>query len=514
MPVDHPRGATGSLGEATLDVTLGHVVSAAPRPEEPFRVAVLGNFRGRGERDVDATSTLLQRSPVAVDRDNFDEVLAHFAPELTISLSETGPELSIRFQELDDFHPDRLFENLPLFRSLRETRRRLSDPATFREAARELWGPPHHPPTAAPPADTAPPVEAGGLLDRILGEPQQMAPAPASRQDDLADYIRRVVAPHRIPGADPRQPEALAQFDTAISGQMRAVLHHPDFQALEALWRGVLFVVRRVETDTRLRFYLLDVSRSELAADLETDRELEQTALYRLLVESAAETLGGTPWALLIGNEAFGPRPAELRRLQRLGRLARRAGGPWIGAADPLLVGCPGFGEAAEPDLWTAPGSEEWDELRRSPDAAWLGLVLPRFLLRLPYGEHGEPCDSFRFEEADTGFGHERYLWGNPALACALLLAQSFSAAGWTMRPGAHVEIDRLPLHLVRYEGGIEAKPCAEAWMTERAATRILECGVMPLASIKDMDAVKLIRFQSVASPPAALAGRWERSTR
>jgi type VI secretion system protein ImpC len=510
MDMEPTNRSSGSPAEVTLGINMDRTVSAEPRPEEPFCVAVLGNFRGSAPASEGAQPGVAGRKPLAIDRDNYDDVLARVAPEVRIALSEAGPEIRITFEALDDFHPDRLYERLPLFRSLRELRKRLADPTTFRAAARELWGGEAVPNAGDRPAPPpSPPTAPADLLDEILGGASPYT-APASRpRDDLADYIRQVVASHRVPHADPRQPEALAQIDAAIGDQMRALLHHREFQALEALWRSVYLLVRRVETDTWLRIYLLDVAKSALAADLGADREFGETALHRLLVEASVGVVGGTPWSLLIGSYAFGPRPDDVRLLRRLGKLAGLAGAPWIAAADPSLIGCPSFGEMSDPDDWGAAGSAEWSELRQSPEAASIGLVLPRLLLRLPYGENTEPCELFGFEEADGQPGHEEYLWGNPAFACGLLLARSYASAGWQLRPGMHLDIGNLPLHLVRQDGETVAKPCAEALMTERAATRILDCGVMPLASMKDRDSVRLVRFQSIASPLAPLAARW-----
>src|SRR5690606_22906891 len=123
-------------------------------------------------------------------------------------------------------------------------------------------------------------------------------------------------------------------------------------------------------------------------------------------------------------------------------------------------------------------------------------------------------CEAFDFEEFAGPPAHEHYLWGNPAIACALLLGQAFTQAGWALRPGLPATIDKLPLYVADREGEAELQPCAEIVMTERAAARIMERGLMPLASIRGTDAVQLVRFQSVASPLAALAGRWRASVR
>jgi type VI secretion system protein ImpC len=140
-----------------------------------------------------------------------------------------------------------------------------------------------------------------------------------------------------------------------------------------------------------------------------------------------------------------------------------------------------------------------------------VGLAIPRFLLRLPYGKETDPIESFPFEEMPGEPAHEDYLWGNPAFVCALLLAQSFSESGWDLHPGQRAELDRLPVHIYQHEGVSEVKPCAEALMTVDTADQIMERGLMPLASIKGKDELRLIRFQSIAQPLRALAASWLR---
>jgi len=152
-----------------------------------------------------------------------------------------------------------------------------------------------------------------------------------------------------------------------------------------------------------------------------------------------------------------------------------------------------------------------WAELRRQPEAEAVGLALPRFLLRLPYGKKTSPLESFDFEEFPELPVHEDYLWGNPAFAVALLLAQSFLDAGWEMRAGSATEVDKLPLHVYRRDAQPESKPCAEVLLTEDAAERIVEEGLIPMVSFKDGDLVRVVRFQSIAEPPRALAGRWSK---
>jgi type VI secretion system protein ImpC len=153
---------------------------------------------------------------------------------------------------------------------------------------------------------------------------------------------------------------------------------------------------------------------------------------------------------------------------------------------------------------------EAFRAVRGSAAARWIGLALPRFLLRLPYGKETDSTETFAFEEMPSPPEHERYLWGHPALACAYLLGEAFTRAGWQMRPGMVADIDGLPLHVYRDGPEKQLKPCAEVLLTEDAAELLLERGFMPLISFRGTDRVRVFRFQSIASPLAALAGRWQ----
>jgi len=295
---------------------------------------------------------------------------------------------------------------------------------------------------------------------------------------------------------------------------MRALLHVPSLQALEAAWRAVYFLTRRIDTGPELKLYLIDIAQDELRDDLLSTSDLRQSETYKLLVEKTVGTPGAERFALLVGNYTFGDGPGELLALGRMAKIARAAGAPFLAAASPRLVGCESVAEMSERRDWGVPLRAEaaaaWKAVRQLPEAAWIGLAIPRFLLRLPYGKDTDPIESFDFEEMPGEPEHEDYLWGNPANACAELLAQSFSDDGWEIRPGTHSEIDGLPLHVYKHGGESELKPCAEALLTEDAAEKILESALMPLVWLKGMDAVRLVRIQSVAEPLRALAGRWQ----
>jgi type VI secretion system protein ImpC len=477
--------------------------------DSPFRVALLGDFSGRGARgQLESGQALARRKPLRVDRDNLDEALARIAPQLDLAPArDSDSTLSLRFAELEDFHPDRLYDRLPLFQPLREVRRRLQDPATAAQAVEELRG--GGPQEVSEPEAPEPRTIPDNLLDQILTE----SAGPTATElagDDLGAYLKRIVTPHRIPELDPQGRELARQVDVASAELMRRLLHHPEVQALEARWRAVHLLTRRIETGSQLQFHLIDLSRAELEADLRPELDLEATGLYKLLVESSVGTPGAPRWSLLVGDYTFGPGPQDVELMARLSAIGSLAGAPWISAAHPRIAGCESFHAMPDPADWVGESAPAWVALRGLPLASWLGLAAPRFLLRTSYGEETEPCELLPFEEMPGTPEHDHYLWGNPAFACTLLLSKSFAASGWQFQPGMHSDITGLPLHLYKDDGETVSKPCAEVLLTERAAARLLDRGVMPLVSLKGTDAVKLVRFQSVASPAAPLAGPWK----
>jgi type VI secretion system protein ImpC len=497
-----------------------------PEPETPFRICILGDFSGRSNRGiVDPSFAFEKPRPIKVDRDNIEDVMKKLGVNVQLSLAdESGPPVVIRFEELDDFHPEQLYARLDVFQRLRETRKRLNDLRTYASAKKEIQSwmgadetsrPPDPALKKPPPKPASSGQVSGSLLDQIVGEAEGRRPdtRTVSAPSEWDAFLQKIVGPHLVPGDDPEQEELVAAVDASISGLMQTILHHPDFQAIESAWRALRFLVNRVETDALLKVYLLDISKDELAADLRASDDLETTGTYRLFVEQATGIPGGEPWAMLAGNYTFDKTREDAEILGRMAIIARLAGATFISAAHDHFLGCDSLAHTPDSDDWKrsvdAKDRQAWEALREFPDVTYLGLVLPRFLLRLPYGEACDPVNYFDFEEMPEGSAHENYLWGNPSFACALLLAQAFSRYGWNLRPGVIQDIGGLPLHVYKKQGESVIKPCAEVIFTEKAMQRILDLGVMPLLSYKNQDTVRLARFQSVADPLTQLSGPW-----
>jgi len=509
-----------------MEFQLGTQTSFAPRKAKdntPFCIAILADFSGRGNRELCETGSLLAaRKRIAVDVDNLDDLPMKLGCEIHIPLgSRDGPRILLQFSEMDDFHPDRIFDRLEVFQKLKTTRKLIQNPATFAEAASQVrsWIADEQETgnSEAQQAQSSQEQEESDTetVERLLGKRSDQKPpsTSASRFVDIDALIREAVKPYIIPAPDPQQAELLAQVDQAISGQMRAILHQPDFRQLEATWRMLHLLVSQVETDETLKIYIIDISKAELVADLVSADSLQSTGAYRLLVEQSVSVPGAEPYAILVGGYTFDQTTEDIGLLQQLAWIAQAAGAPLVAAADSQFAGCQSLAATPDPNDWRwkpepAVG-QMWQQFRRSPEAAYIGLILPRFLLRLPYGRETDPIDRFDFEEFSPLAGHEQYLWGNAAVICVCLLAEAFRECDWALTGGLGQDLAGLPMHIYSSDGEKHITPCAETILTERAMDVLIEKGLMPVLSIKGRDAVLLPRFQSIADPLSALAGPW-----
>ncbi|MDX9788465.1 MAG: type VI secretion system contractile sheath large subunit [Desulfobacterales bacterium] len=508
---------TISFGELDFRLVSGMNENRGQRtPETPFQIAVLGDFSGRTQRGLmEIGASLAERKVLPVDRDNIDAMLARLKVQIFLPAADSAdaPEM-LSFTELDDFHPDRIYSKLALFQALQAARKKADDPKAFAEslgklAAKNKSVQPEPPP---PPKVSSTSDFLDQVLDATGHAPEERKTAP--RLETQWDrFLQKLVAPHTQPDTTVLRTDLKAKLDTAAGDMMRALLHYPAFQQLEAIWRTLAFLVSRVETDETLRICLIDVSKEEIAADVRSAENLRNTGIYKLLVEKSVLTPGAYPWSLLLGMYSFGPNASDLETLGRMAKIAHHSGAPFLSGADVRLLGCPSLFQLPDPSAWPGLPPEAdaaWSRLRRLPEACWLGLALPRFLLRLPYGANTDPTERFDFEEMPEKPCHDEYLWGNPAVVCAFLLANAFSRDKWQLRPGTFQDVERLALHITTKAGETITQPCAEVLLTERTALKILDTGLMPLVSFKDQDMARLVRFQSIAQPATQLAGPWQ----
>ncbi|HRH40191.1 MAG TPA: type VI secretion system contractile sheath large subunit [Pyrinomonadaceae bacterium] len=480
--------------------------------DDPFHILCLGNWSGNGENE----TALDKRRPMMIDRDNFDDSIRKIRPKLSLDFDGENA-LSLTFTELDDFHPDNIFRQISLFENLRDLRKKLKNTDTFDDAAREVrsWFAVKEEvhPTEKQSNIT---IDADDLLDEILSgksfDASAVSRKPAS-STELSQFISDIVQPHIIKTDLAEQANLLMAVDEVISDLMCKVLHHKDFLALEAAWRGLYFLVRKTDTDTDLKIYLLDISKDELADNLKSVSDLSDSIYYQWTAGEILETSIGEPWAVVCGNYGFGPNVDDIATLMRLSQIGAASNTSFISHIRPEVLGIKSLAENPSSKDWNiSEDSTEWklwNALRSNQESEYLGLAMPRFLARLPYGQDTDPAEVFSFEEFNTTGEHNNYVWSNPSFLCAYLLAKSFRKNGWEMAENIAREIDGLPMHIYKEDGETKTKPCAEIPMTEAGVQKMSDAGIMPLVSFRDSDRVRVASFQSIALSEERIRGRW-----
>jgi type VI secretion system ImpB/VipA family protein len=299
----------------------------------PFRLAVLGDFSaGANKGRLETGDDLARRKPLRVDVDNIDQMIERLAITVSLPMAEGAVEFPIA--SMDDFHPDQIYEKVELFSAMADLRRKLTSKSSFPAAAKELAAWRDAPPPPRPPFTPRRPrgatVPIGGKLSdfaALVGQPSASESAAEVAVDEL---IKSVVRPYIVKAKDPQQAALLAALDNALAVTMRKVLHHPDFQTLESLWRSVDLLTRRLETSTQLQIVLYDVSAEEFAADLSITDTLEETGLYKLLVEQPALDAHQGAISVVLGAYVFDQTPPQAELLGRMTKLAARANAPFI----------------------------------------------------------------------------------------------------------------------------------------------------------------------------------------
>ncbi|WP_432217008.1 type VI secretion system contractile sheath large subunit [Pseudomonas kribbensis] len=343
-------------------------------------------------------------------------------------------------------------------------------------------------------------AETLSLLDRIIAEGRM------AHDDSQQDYARDMLAEFATQILDEGMAidkdtvaminDRISKIDELISAQLNEVLHHPDLQKLEASWRGLHMLVQNTETSTRLKLRLLNVTQKELQNDLEKAVEFDQSALFKKIYEEEYGTFGGHPFSLLVGDYTFGRHPQDIGLLEKLSNVAAAAHAPFIAAASPRLFDMNSFTELAVPrDLSKVFESQElikWRSFRESEDSRYVSLVLPHFLLRLPYGPDTSPVEGINYVEDTNGTDHSKYLWGNAAWALSQRITEAFAKYGWCAAiRGAEGggAVEGLPAHTFRTSSGDLSLKCpTEVAITDRREKELNDLGFIALCHKKNSD--------------------------
>ncbi|HEX8755751.1 MAG TPA: type VI secretion system contractile sheath large subunit [Steroidobacteraceae bacterium] len=303
----------------------------------------------------------------------------------------------------------------------------------------------------------------------------------------------------------------IAEIDKKLSDQVNLILHNERFQQLESAWRGLHHLVSNTETDEMLKIRVMNISKKDLGKTLKkyAGAAWDQSPVFKKLYEEEYGQLGGEPYGCLVGDYYFDHTPGDVQLLGQMSQVAAAAHAPFIAGAGPTLMGMDSWQELANPrdlaKIFGAPDYAAWRSLRESDDAKYIGLAMPRFLARLPYGAKTNPVEEFEFEEETTGGNHSRYSWANAAYAMAVNVNRAFKTYGWCtsirgVESGGAVE--GLPVHTFPSDdGGVDMKCPTEIAISDRREAELANCGLMPLIHRKNTDTAAFIGAQSLQKP-------------
>lgn len=303
----------------------------------------------------------------------------------------------------------------------------------------------------------------------------------------------------------------IAEIDRKLSEQVNAIIHHADFQQLESAWRGLHYLVNNTEVDEMLKIRFMPIAKRELHRTLRRHKGIgwDQSPIFKKIYEAEYDQLGGTPYGCIVGDYHFDHSPPDVELLGEMAKIAAASHCPFIAGAAPTVMQMESWQELANPrDLTKIFENTEytaWRSLRNSEDSRYLGLAMPRFLARLPYGVKTNPVDEFDFEESTDGSNHGAYCWANSAYAMAVNINRSFKYYGWCssirgVESGGAVE--GLPTHTFPSDdGGVDMKCPTEIAISDRREAELAKNGFMPLIHRKNTDIAAFIGAQSLQKP-------------
>ncbi len=303
----------------------------------------------------------------------------------------------------------------------------------------------------------------------------------------------------------------IAALDKKLSEQVNVIMHHADFTKLEGAWRGLHHLVNNTETDEMLKIRVMNISKGELHKTLKRYKGTawDQSPIFKKVYEEEFGQLGGNPYGCLVGDYHFDHSPVDVELLAEMAKIAAASHAPFIAGASPTTLQMESWRELSNPrDLTKIFENSEyaaWRSLRESEDSRYIGLAMPRFLARLPYGAKTNPVEAFEFEEDVEGADHNRYVWANSAYAMATNITRAFKLYGWcTTIRGVESggSVPNLPVHsFPTDDGGVDMKCPTEIAISDRREAELAKNGFMPLVHRKNSDFAAFIGAQSLQKP-------------
>ncbi|MEW8051673.1 MAG: type VI secretion system contractile sheath large subunit [Candidatus Thiodiazotropha sp.] len=444
-----------------------------------FSIVMLGAFGG----GTGTGNPITESGPSlhSIEIDTIDKQIAKLQPSLTL-VGGSSQQITLRFKSLDDFHPDRLFDQLADYQPIMSDQQ-VQTPSD--ERTEEVSG-----------------VDEGSdenesqqeTLSRLLGqrplsaEQQQESGSSLNnaKQSMITDVVRRLA--ENASGTDrpeaSDEPSTYTPNETAITILLRSVLHNEGFQELEAVWRSVDWLLHSIEPDPSIKCYLLDIGRSELELERSSHTEPTTSSLYRVIRETLERQDLLESSFILIDDHNYGPDQESRTMLDWLGLLVDRFDGTLLaGSASSFL----------DDQVKSGDSFNAWHTFRKQSSARRITLLYPQILLRLPYGSATDPVQSQSFEELNQNWTIDELLWGNPAYAQAVVLINQWMAEGNTVQ--ASVLTD-LPAYTYQREGERHLQPCTKLLFNEQQIEQLLDLGLVPVIGSRNRNTIQLPWFQ------------------
>lgn len=313
--------------------------------------------------------------------------------------------------------------------------------------------------------------------------------------------------------------QTIATIDELINEQLNKIIHHPQLQKLEASWRSLWLLVTQASSASNVKIKVLDISWPEIVKDIDKALEFDQSQLFRKIYSDEYDTPGGEPFGVLIGDYEVNHRASDkhpcddVATLRGLAKIAAAAFSPFIASASSELFGLDNFSKLRSPlkldSVFAQTEYTKWRSLRDDPDTRFIGLTLPRILVRRPYRTKADSHKGLHFHETRSSHNIDEYLWGNACYGFAAVLIREFANVGWFghIRGATRDQLSgglltTLPIDAFETDtDGIAFKPVTDVIITDSVERSLSEAGFIPLCQCYNTPYASFYNNQSVHKP-------------
>ena len=303
--------------------------------------------------------------------------------------------------------------------------------------------------------------------------------------------------------------QVIARIDVMVNDQINEIVHHDQFKQMESNWRSLNDLILNTNFKADVMIDILDVTKEELHEDFENNAvDITGSALFKKVYVAEYDQYGGKPVGSIIGLYEFEHTPKDEFWLRTMGKVAAASHAPFVGAVSPKFFGCDSIEELESikdlEGLMSHPKYGSWNKLRDSEEAAYLGLTVPRYIIRQPFDPETNPSGNIPFEEKVRGDDNQDYLWGSAAILMAQNMVRSFEESGWCQYlrgPKGGGLVSGLPVHMFNVRGEEEMKLPVEMTIPDYRELEFANAGFIPLVYRKGTADACFFSCQSLKKP-------------